>query len=143
MPILYKVNTETIEGQANARNVLLNPTGFFEVETVESTKTRFTYSTVPGDRRDGGDIIKVTEGIAAWRTALGTVSEVDATLPVFADNDSTKATSNKDYQASDIVWAENVDANITWVHINRGSFKTERKLVDLNIDEIITLVTIP
>lgn len=112
-------------------------------QTVETTKTQFSYVLNPRSRRALPGLIKVTEALSVIKTAYASTWQNNyLDLPVFPDNDSTKTAVTKTYAKEAITYGEpdpSASTDRSFMHIMNGAFVVEKLLIEYNLDQIISI----
>ena len=114
-----------------------------DAKTVDTSKTSFEYVTNERSWRALPRGIKVTEGIAAIKTAFAATWAANyIDLPIFIDNDSTKATETRTFAIESIVYAlpdASSPTTRSYVRTLNGAEKITKYLVDYNLDQIVDI----
>ena len=126
-----------------ARDFVLNP--HFIADLVTHTKgSTFAYSDNFGDRRERHSTIICNKTVSEITAYFDTTPDSNAiTLPIYPNNNAEKIPVDTTIQWSTIAYADRYNPDPEkncWVIYDRGSFKRVEVLVNLAIEDIVSLV---
>ncbi len=129
-----------------SRQFILNPAYFHDI-TANGTGSKFYLADRSLDRRESGEYIEINESVDAIRAAYDTAMSKTVTLPVYTNNNTSKATYNITIPTDYLIYADRYNPSpveLSWVMIAENAFKIKPglALVALSIEEILTGVSV-
>ncbi len=124
------------------RQFILN-TSYLHDITANGSGSKFYLTDRRYARREQGAYLEITQSVADIRTAGDTVVSKMITLPVYRNNNPSRATDNIIINTENLIYADRYNPdpiNLSWVLIADSSFKEKSNiaLVNLSIEEILT-----
>jgi len=131
---LELVTQEQRNQKSVSGGIVLNTEFMGEVQTTETTKSKFHFYNKPEDRRGGFDKFVVTESRAAILTGMNTaLNAIGLTLNVYPDNDATKSVVATVFNADEIIMAypnSRTDKTKCWIEVNEKGTRVRKYLVN-------------
>ena len=94
------------------------------------------------DRRTKNTHLEIDDTQADIVTAMDLAyNAVSLTLPIYPDEDITQATVDSAFSAGDVLWGEAYvpDATKSWIYVQEGAFRVDKKIVDYTLAELVNL----
>lgn len=118
---------------------ILNTENLYKIQSRATTESKAFYHDNPWDRRKSAGYIELGDTVASVRAAFDrTFASNYITLPVYEDDDTTVATTDRDIPVKTITraQADSASSDRSYVWYNEGS-KEIRVLVNYTLQEII------
>ena len=106
------------------------------------TQSSLYYADNPFNHRDNPCYMELTKTPAQLIALIDTSQHTHITLPVFPGNDTAESTVNHVFQTIHIAYAvaHEVTSDYSWVTYTDSGYGIHTVLVDLDLDEIISLL---
>jgi len=132
--MLTLLTQESRKGKTESGGIVLNTEFITELQTTQSTKSKFKFCPKPEDRRGGTEEFVVTEALATIRTeANKSFTAICITLNAFPENDNSQTSVATVFNNKEIIMAypeDRTDRTECWIEVNEKGWKPKKYLVE-------------